>query len=112
MSDTCIFCKIIKKEIPSKIVYENDRVLAFEDISPVAPLHVLIIPKEHIENVKDLTDKNLSVIADIHLAAKEIAKNKNIDDFRLITNCGKGAGQTVFHMHYHIIGGTQITKLI
>lgn len=106
----CLFCKIRDGELPSEKVYENERVLAFKDINPVAPVHILIIPKQHLENVNDLDENNASVIADIHLAAVEIAKQQGISDtgFRLITNCGKGAGQTVMHLHYHLIGGREL----
>lgn len=106
MSD-CIFCRIINKEIPSSIVYEDDKVLAFKDISPVAPVHVLIVPKEHIENVLKLDKDNAGVLADIHLAAARIAEQFGLAEtgFRLINNCGKDAGQTVFHLHYHLVGG-------
>ena len=94
----CIFCKIIKKEIPSTIYLENDKVIAIKDINPAAPVHVLIIPKEHIENVKDLNKDNGQILVDIHLAANKVADELGIsqDGYRLITNVGKGAGQTVF----------------
>ncbi len=106
----CIFCKIIEKEIPSTIVYEDDKVLAFNDINPVAPVHVIIIPKNHIANVNELTQDNASVIGDIHMAAKKIADKLGIADkgYRLINNCGADAGQTVFHLHYHLIGGVSL----
>ncbi len=109
MSD-CIFCKIINREIPSTVVYEDEKVLAFNDINPVAPVHVLIVPKAHIGSVKDLTEENAGIMADIHLAANRIAKKLGIDEkgFRLINNCGADAGQTVFHLHYHLIGGTKL----
>lgn len=113
--DNCIFCKIIRKEIPSTIVYEDDRVLAFKDINPVAPVHVLIVPKLHMANVKDLDDNNASYLVDIHMAANKVADKLGISEkgFRLITNCGEGAGQTVFHLHYHLIGGGNLgTKII
>ncbi len=113
--DGCIFCKIIKGEIGSTKVYENDKVLAFKDINPVAPVHILIVPKEHIANVNELTPENAGVLADIHLAAKEIAQKLGIAEkgYRLINNCGADAGQTVFHLHYHLIGGTPLgAKLI
>lgn len=108
--DNCIFCKIAKKELPSTIVYEDEKVLAFNDINPVAPVHVLIIPKVHIKNVMELTEQNADLIKDIHLAAKEIAVKLGIGDkgYRLITNCGEEAGQTVFHLHYHLIGGKKL----
>ncbi|WP_010248036.1 histidine triad nucleotide-binding protein [Acetivibrio cellulolyticus] len=108
--ENCIFCKIINREIPSTIVYEDDKVLAFKDINPVAPVHVLIIPKVHIKNVMDLNEQNLDILKDIHLAAKKIAGEMGVADkgFRLITNCGEEAGQTVFHLHYHLIGGKEL----
>jgi len=103
----CIFCKIINKEIPSSIVYEDEKVIAFKDIKPVAPVHILIVPKEHIPSVNELTEENASVLADIHLAAGKIAASMGIskDGYRLINNCGANAGQTVYHLHYHLIGG-------
>jgi histidine triad (HIT) family protein len=106
----CIFCKIIEKKIPSTIVYEDNKVLAFNDINPVAPVHVIIIPKDHIANVNELTQDNASVIGDIHMAAKKIADKLGIADkgYRLINNCGADAGQTVFHLHYHLIGGVSL----
>lgn len=106
MSD-CIFCKIINREIPSEIVYEDEKVLAFKDIKPAAPIHIVIIPKAHIANVNELNEQNAGVVADLHLAAKKIAEKLGIADkgYRLINNCGADAGQTVFHLHYHLIGG-------
>ncbi len=108
--ENCIFCKIVKGEIPSTIVYEDDKVLAFKDINPVAPVHVLIIPKVHVRNVLELDGQNADIVADIHLAAKKIAEELGMAEngFRLITNCGEGAGQTVFHLHYHLIGGVKL----
>jgi histidine triad (HIT) family protein len=104
----CLFCRIRDGELPSNKVYENDRVLAFKDINPVAPVHILIIPKEHIDNVNGLDKSNVSVVADIHLAAVEIARQQGLSEtgYRLITNCGKEAGQTVMHLHYHLLGGS------
>ena len=113
MSD-CIFCKIINGEIPSKKVYETDKVFAFHDINPEAPVHVLIVPKEHIASHNELNHKNVDVMKDIHLAANEIAKQLGISDsgYRLINNCGADAGQTVFHLHYHLVGGTAMGSKI
>jgi histidine triad (HIT) family protein len=101
---------IIKGKIPATIVYEDDKVLAFNDINPVAPVHVIIIPKEHIANVNELTEENASVVGDIHMAAKKIAAKLGIADkgYRLINNCGADAGQTVFHLHYHLISGIKM----
>ena len=106
----CIFCNIIKGEIPSSKVYENDKIYAFNDISPVAPVHVLIIPKEHIESINDLTSENASVISDVMLAAKEIAAQLGISEsgYRVVTNCGQAAGQTVNHIHFHLLGGRDL----
>ncbi|EPR10830.1 histidine triad nucleotide-binding protein [Ruminiclostridium papyrosolvens] len=113
MSD-CIFCKIINGEIPSKKVYETDKVYAFHDINPEAPVHVLIVPKEHISSHNELNHENVDVMKDIHLAANEIAKQLGISEsgYRLINNCGADAGQTVFHLHYHLVGGTAMGSKI
>ncbi len=106
----CIFCKIAKKEVPSQIVYENDKVVAFRDAKPVAPVHVLIVPKEHIESLKDINGDNADILIDIHLAANEAAKITGIYErgYRLINNCGVDAGQSVRHLHYHLIGGANL----
>ena len=113
--EDCIFCKIINREIPSTIVYETENILAFRDINPVAPVHVLIIPKIHIPSIEAINSENAKVLIDIHMAAKEVAKKEGISEsgYRLINNCGKNAGQTVKHLHYHLIGGTNLgEKLI
>ncbi len=104
----CLFCNIINGEIPSKKVYETDKVYAFYDINPEAPVHVLIVPKSHIASHNELSEDNIDVMKDIHLAVNEIAKQLGISEsgFRLINNCGADAGQTVFHLHYHLVGGT------
>lgn len=106
----CIFCKIINKEIPSTIVYEDDIVIGFKDINPVAPVHILIVPKTHIANVNEINEENAEIITGIHLAAQKIAKQMDVYDkgYRLINNCGADAGQTVFHLHYHLIGGKNL----
>lgn len=106
----CLFCKIIKGEIPSEKVYEDEYVYAFNDISPTAPVHVLIVPKKHISTINDITEDDSELIGKIYLAAKKIAKEKGIDEdgYRVITNCNKMAGQTVFHIHYHLIGGREL----
>lgn len=106
----CIFCKIACGEIPAKIVYEDERVMAFEDINKCAPVHVLVIPKEHLECVLDINETNKEIISDIHIAIGKIARTQGVDSsgFRLINNCGKDADQTVKHLHYHIIGGKHL----
>jgi histidine triad (HIT) family protein len=103
----CIFCKIVSGEIPSQKVYEDDKVVAFKDISPVAPVHILIIPREHIASAMELNDNSANIVGHIFLVAKKIAKNLRIDStgFRIVNNCGKDGGQTVNHLHFHLIGG-------
>lgn len=103
MNNDCIFCKIANKEIPSNLVYENENVVAFNDINPVAPVHILVIPKKHIESLNELNDKNL--MAELLFGVKEVTEKLNITDFRTVINTGKGAGQEVFHIHLHIISG-------
>ena len=107
MSEDCIFCKIIKGEIPSTKIYEDENVLAFKDINPAAPIHILVVPKQHIENVLEINEENKEIAANIFLAINKIAKQLGIDQngFRVITNCGKDAGQEVMHLHFHILAG-------
>lgn len=109
MSD-CIFCKIINKELPSTNVYEDDKVCAFTDIYPAAPVHVLIVPKEHIESLNAIDEGNVDYLVHIHMAAKKIAEKLGISEkgYRLINNCGPDGGQTVLHLHYHLLGGKDL----
>jgi len=99
----CIFCKIANHEIPTNPVFENDKVIAFNDLNPQAPVHILVIPKEHVASVKDV--KDLSVMQDLFDAVQKIVKQENITDFRTVINTGSEAGQTVFHLHIHILAG-------
>ncbi|HKL11589.1 MAG TPA: histidine triad nucleotide-binding protein [Clostridia bacterium] len=103
----CIFCKIANGEIPTDFVFESERVVAFNDLNPVAPVHVLIIPKEHFESVNDLDEKEACLFQDMTLAAKNIAESLGLKDngYRLVINNGKEAGQEVGHLHMHLIGG-------
>lgn len=103
----CIFCKIISKEIPAKIVYENEHVLAFNDINPQAPVHVLIIPKKRIETFNDINFENANVISEMYKAVSIIAKELKIDEegYRVVGNCNKNGGQEVYHIHLHLMGG-------
>jgi histidine triad (HIT) family protein len=103
----CIFCKIAKGEIPSQIVYEDSKVMAFKDINPQAPVHIVIIPKEHIKSIMDINEDNCDLMSHIILAVKTITKKMNIADtgFRLLTNTGKDGGQEVLHLHFHLLGG-------
>lgn len=102
----CIFCKIVNGEIPSNKIYEDDKVLAFHDISPEAPVHFLVIPKDHIQSVNDLTEKNSDIISHIFLVINKLVRELNINEtgYRIVNNCGKDGGQTVDHMHFHVLG--------
>lgn len=106
----CIFCKIITGDIPSKKIYEDDKVFAFEDINPEAPVHVLIVPKIHIASINELSEKHESLIGHIFIVSKKIANEYNIEDngYRVVTNCGKDGGQTVDHIHFHLLGGRNL----
>lgn len=108
--EDCLFCKIIKGEIPSNKVYEDDLVFAFRDIEPQAPTHILIIPKVHIKSAAEITPENSAVVAHIFEVAAIIAKQEGLDDgFRIVNNCGDSAGQTVKHLHFHLMGGREFT---
>ena len=106
MSD-CLFCKISTGEVPSTIEYENDRVIAFKDINPQAPIHILIIPREHISSTLELTNKNANILSDMALLAQKIAKLEGIDKsgYRWVINTGDEGGQSVYHIHLHLLGG-------
>ena len=109
MSD-CLFCKIIAGEIPSEKVYEDNNVFAFRDISPVAPLHVLIIPKKHIATINDIESADAETVGQLFLAAKNIAAQEGYTEagYRTVMNCGEAAGQTVFHIHLHLLAGRDL----
>ncbi len=106
----CIFCKIVKGEIPSKKVYEDDKILAFHDISPLAPTHILIIPKVHIKDAFAITEENADLIGHIAVVAAKIAREQGLESYRLQTNCGADAGQSVFHLHFHLLGGKVLSN--
>lgn len=107
----CIFCKIIRGELPSTIVYQDEKILAFHDISKDAPVHILVIPKKHIANVMELEAEDAHILEDIYRVIRKIAVETGVDQtgFRVITNCGEDAGQTVHHLHFHIIGGMKLS---
>lgn len=107
MVQECVFCKIVNREIPAEVVYESDDVLAFKDIRPEAPVHLLFIPKKHIPTLFDLKDEDREVIGNLHLAVIEVARELGLDEkgFRLVLNCMEGGGQVVFHVHYHLMAG-------
>ena len=109
MSDT-LFKKIIDREIPAEIIYEDDNCLVFKDINPVAPIHVLIIPKSQIEKVSDAINSDQDILGHLMLVAGEVARDLGVEDaFRLVVNNGSGAQQTVFHLHIHLIAGREFT---
>ena len=109
----CLFCKIVNQELPADVVYEDDELVAFNDISPQAPTHILIIPRQHIATVNDLTDSELQLPGQLVLRARALADEKGIADsgYRLIMNCNPEGGQTVYHIHLHLLGGRQLTRL-
>lgn len=104
MSD-CVFCKIISGEVKSQIIYEDDDVLAFKDLNPQAPVHILIVPKKHIACLAEASKEDTLLLGKVQLVAAKIAKEQNMNSFRLIANNGKGAGQSVMHIHYHLMAG-------
>ena len=107
-----IFDKIISNEIPSEKVFENERIVAFKDINPVAPVHILIVPKKQIIDLQSIEGEDLAIIGEIVKIAQELAVRYQIaDGYRLLTNNGKAAGQTIFHLHFHLIGGRQLGAL-
>ena len=106
----CLFCKIVAGDIPSTKVYEDETVLAFRDIAPMAPTHILVIPKTHIPSAAGVTLENSGVVAHIFEVIPQIAKAEGLENgFRVVSNCGPDAGQTVNHLHFHILGGRQLT---
>jgi histidine triad (HIT) family protein len=109
MTDTCLFCRIVRKEIPATIVWEDAHSLAFRDIDPKAPTHVLVIPKVHVASLNEATDPTM--LGRLMLAAREIAAEEGIAEsgYRVVVNTGAGAGQTVFHLHLHLLGGRKLT---
>ena len=110
----CVFCKIVKKEIPAKVVYEDEKVIAFHDINPQAPVHVLVIPKEHIPTLNDLEKKHKELTGHIFLVIKEIAKELGIAEsgYRVLVNCNRDGGQEIYHLHFHLLGGKPLGPMV
>lgn len=108
MEEDCVFCKIVEGKIPSTKVYEDEEVLAFKDINPIAPIHILIIPKKHIKSLTELNDDKL--LSHIFKVIKEVAKSQGVEEkgYRVITNIGEDGGQAVKHLHFHVIGGKKL----
>ena len=109
----CIFCKIVAREIPSDIVFEDDHLVAFNDVAPQAPVHILIIPKAHIESVDELDESHRDLVGRLALRAQALARERGIAEpgYRLIVNCNAQGGQTVYHLHMHLMGGRQLGAL-
>jgi histidine triad (HIT) family protein len=108
--ENCLFCKIVAGDIPSTKVYEDEQVLAFRDIAPMAPTHILVIPKTHIGSVAEVTADNSAVVAHIFQVIPQIAKAEGLENgYRVVSNCGDDAGQTVHHLHFHILGGKKLS---
>lgn len=106
----CLFCKIINGEIPSEKVYEDDEILAFKDINPKAPVHILIIPKKHISSAMEIKENDEALIGKIFTVIAKIAKEQNLDNgYRIINNCGEDGGQEVMHLHFHLLGGKKLS---
>ncbi|MEY3347243.1 MAG: hypothetical protein RL255_120 [Actinomycetota bacterium] len=105
----CLFCRIVKGEIPTKEIYSNELVFAFEDINPQAPTHILIIPKSHYENAAELSDAEPAVLAEMFKVAREISQIRELSGYRSVFNTGAAAGQSVFHAHLHLLGGRALS---
>ena len=105
MADDCLFCRIVRREIPAKLVYEGDDCIAFRDIDPKAPVHILVVPREHVASLNDAEDSSL--VGRLALVAAEIARQEGVAEsgYRTVFNTNRDAGQTVFHLHWHILGG-------
>ena len=110
MDENCIFCKIINKEIPSTMVYEDEYVCAFIDLNPVAPVHVLVIPKIHIQDLEHVNEENSIYVSKVQEAFKKVSEIMGVNEtgYRVICNCGEDGGQEVKHLHYHLIGGKKL----
>lgn len=112
--EDCIFCKIIKGEIPSTKVYEDEEILAFNDVNPAAPIHILVVPKKHIESLAHLEKEDEALVGRIYRVINKIAEEQGFknDGFRVIVNCGKNGGQEVMHLHFHILAGKKLGEKI
>jgi len=110
MNDACLFCRIIERKVDADLLYEDDRVVAFRDIHPQAPVHVLIVPRMHIPTVNDVRETHTPEISGLFQAAAKIAVDQGVDQsgYRLVMNCQEGAGQSVFHLHLHLLGGRRM----
>jgi histidine triad (HIT) family protein len=109
--EDCLFCKIVNNEIPAELIFEDDRIVAFNDINPQAPVHVLIIPKEHFASLNDIPEEKKDILGHILLRARQIAQNLGIQEngYRIVLNTARDSGQEVFHIHFHLLGGRRMT---
>ncbi len=109
--EECIFCKIINKDLPASIIYEDERMIAFDDINPQAPVHVLLIPKEHYSSLNDIPEEKKDILSHLIIKAREIAQEKEIagSGYRIVLNTARESGQDVLHIHFHLLGGRQMT---
>lgn len=107
MSKDCLFCRMVRKELPAKIVHEDEQAIAFLDINPQAPTHILVVPRRHIPGLNDLTADDLALVGHLHLVAAKLARERGIAEsgYRTLFNTGRGAGQSIFHLHLHLLGG-------
>ncbi len=105
----CIFCKIIDGVIPSNKIYEDEKVFVFHDIDPKAPVHFLIIPKLHISGASAVDESNMEIVGYIYSVIAKVCRDLNVDSYRVVTNCGESAGQTVFHLHFHVLAGRNLS---
>ncbi len=110
----CVFCKIVAGEVPSNIIYQDERLIAFPDINPLAPTHLLIVPKKHIPSLIELSEAETSLVGDMVRTANQLAKREGIAEsgYRLVINCGRQGGQWVFHLHMHLLGGRQLSRAL
>ena len=110
----CIFCKLANGEIPTNLVYEDENVAAFKDMNPATPHHILVVPKKHYSSLEDISLEEMGIMAEIHKAIRKVAEKEGFakDGYRIINNCGNHGGQEVMHIHYHVLGGKKLTKLI
>ncbi len=110
----CIFCAIANKEIPSQLVFENDNLVAFRDLNPQAPVHILVVPKMHISSMNEITSENSRIVAEIFEVINKIAEKENIKEsgYRVISNCGEDGCQSVKHLHFHLVGGKKLSETL
>nr|WP_305790398.1 histidine triad nucleotide-binding protein [Calderihabitans maritimus] len=112
MVEDCIFCKIVRKEVPAEIVYEDEHVVAFKDIKPVAPVHILVIPRKHIPDLTAITEDDVELMGRLHQAVVKVAEKMGVAEkgFRLVNNCKEEGGQVIYHLHFHLIGGRKFKE--